>query len=204
MRSPINLQNLVGISLDSIKVDHFMIRRLIEAAQSSLKDAKLKSLSNEGRFDLAYKAIMQSAKAALQAKGYRVLTSKPGHHQIMLQALPLTIGLDKASLILLDHLRKQRNAIDYSGDLVSDALTTEAITQAETLLNLVQTLLIPVINLEDTNSEWIDPDDAPELTEEDLKRGIWKINGRIVSEAEGRAAFAERLRNISKDEAGKT
>jgi hypothetical protein len=43
-----------------------MIRRLIEAAQSSLKDAKLKSLSNEGRFDLAYKAIMQSANAALQ------------------------------------------------------------------------------------------------------------------------------------------
>ena len=122
----------------------------------------------------------------------------------MLQALPLTIGLDKASLILLDHLRKQRNAIDYSGDLVSDALTTDVITQAETLLNLVQTLLIPVINLEDTNPEWIDPDDAPELTEEDLKRGIWKINGRIVSEAEGRAAFAERLRNISKNKAGKT
>ena len=90
----------------------------------------------------------------------------------MLQALPLTVGIDKASLILLDHLRKQRNAIDYSGDLVSDALTTEAITQAETLLNLVQTLLIPVIHLEDTNSEWIDPDDAPELTEEDLKRSI--------------------------------
>ena len=143
MRPPINLQNLVGISLDSIEIDHFMIRRLIEAAQSSLKDAKLKSLSNEGRFDLAYKAIMQSAKAALQAKGYRVLTSKPGHHQLMLQALPLIIGLDKASLILLDQLRKQRNAIDYSGDLVSDALTVEVIAQAENLLNQVKACLIP-------------------------------------------------------------
>ena len=120
-----------------------MIRRLIEAAQSSLKDAKLKSLSNEGRFDLAYKAIMQSANAALQAKGYRVLTSKPGHHQLMLQALPFTIGLDKASLILLDQLRKQRNAIDYSGDLVSDALTVEVIERADSLLKLVQTCLTP-------------------------------------------------------------
>ena len=120
-----------------------MIHRLIEAAQSSLKDAKLKSLSNEGRFDLAYKAIMQSANAALQAKGYRVLTSKPGHHQLMLQALPLTIGLDKASLILLDQLRKQRNAIDYSEDLVSDALTVEVIAQAENLLNQVKACLIP-------------------------------------------------------------
>jgi uncharacterized protein (UPF0332 family) len=115
-----------------------MIRRLIEAAQSSLQDAKLKTISNESRFDLAYKAIMQMSKAALQAKGYRVLTSKPGHHQLMLQALPLTIGLDKTRLILLDQLRKQRNAIDYSGDLVSDALTSEAITQAESLLTLVK------------------------------------------------------------------
>ncbi|MBU3563792.1 DNA-binding protein [Polynucleobacter sp. Tro8-14-1] len=132
------LQNLVGISLDSIEIDRLMIRRLIEAAQSSLQDAKLKTISNESRFDLAYKAIMQMSKAALQAKGYRVLTSKPGHHQLMLQALPLTIGLDKTRLILLDQLRKQRNAIDYSGDLVSDALTSEAITQAESLLTLVK------------------------------------------------------------------
>ncbi|WP_216217800.1 MULTISPECIES: hypothetical protein [Polynucleobacter] len=41
---------------------------------------------------------MQLANAALQAKGYRVLTSKPGHHQLMLQALPLTVGLDKSIL----------------------------------------------------------------------------------------------------------
>lgn len=55
-----------------------------------------------------------------------------------------------------------------------------------------------------TPEEWIDPDDAPEITEEDLKRGIWAINRRIVSGAEGRAAFAERLRDIFKDEAGNT
>jgi HEPN domain-containing protein len=114
-----------------------MVRRLIDAARASLQDAKFNSLSNEGRFDLAYKAIMQLANAALQAKGYRVLTSKPGHHQLMLQALPLTIGLDQSSLIMLDQLRKQRNAIDYSGDLVSDALVAEAIAQAQTILDLV-------------------------------------------------------------------
>ncbi|WP_215315539.1 DNA-binding protein [Polynucleobacter sp. MWH-UH2A] len=113
-----------------------MVRRLIDAAHVSLQDAKLNSLSNEGRFDLAYKAIMQLANAALQAKGYRVLTSKPGHHQLMLQALPLTIGLDQSSLIMLDQLRKQRNATDYSGDLVSDALVAEAIAQAQALFDL--------------------------------------------------------------------
>lgn len=145
MRSPISLQNIVGISLDSIEVDYLMIRKLLEAARASLRDAKFNDISNESRFDLAYKAIMQSAKAALQAKGYRVLTSKPGHHQLMLQVLPFTIGLDKNNLILLDHLRMQRNAIDYSGDIVSDGLTIEAIAQAENLLDLVQTYLGPAI-----------------------------------------------------------
>lgn len=141
MRLPINLKNLIGISLDSIELDKLMIQRLLEASQSSLQDAKLNSLSNESRFDLAYKAIMQLANAALQAKGYRVLTSKPGHHQLMIQALPLTVGLDNTTVILLDQLCKQRNAIDYSGDIVSDTLTSEVITQAESLLKLTQNCL---------------------------------------------------------------
>lgn len=123
-----------------------MIQRLIEAAKSSLQDAKLNSISNESRFDLAYKAIMQLANAALQAQGYRVLTSKPGHHQLMIQTLPLTVGLDNASVILLDQLRKQRNAIDYAGDIVSDALTVEVITQAEALLKLIQNGLSPAMH----------------------------------------------------------
>jgi uncharacterized protein (UPF0332 family) len=144
MRLPINLKNLIGISLDSIELDNLMIQRLLEAAQSSLQDAKLNTLSNESRFDLAYKAIMQLANAALQAKGYRVLTSKPGHHQLMIQVLPLTIGLDNTTVILLDQLRKQRNAIDYLGDIVSDALTSDVITQAETLLKLVQKSVIQI------------------------------------------------------------
>lgn len=137
----ITLQNLVGISLDSIPVDVFMVRRLIDAARMSLQDAKLHSLSNESRFDLAYKAIMQLANAALGAKGYRVLTSKPGHHQLMLQALTQTTGLDHSSLILLDQLRKQRNAIDYSGDLVSDDLSAEVMAQAHNLFDLIVTSL---------------------------------------------------------------
>lgn len=47
---------------------------------------------------------------------------------------------------------------------------------------------------------WIDPDDATELTDAELKRAVWSINGIIVSEAEGRAAFASRLKDIAKAE----
>jgi hypothetical protein len=137
-RPDITLQNLIGISLETIEIDNLMVRRLYEAAQSSLQDAQLTTISHESRFDLAYKAIMQLSNASLQANGYRVLTSKPGHHQLMLQSLPLTVGLDRSHLIVLDQLRKQRNAIDYSGDIISEALLSEAIKQAQFLMELVK------------------------------------------------------------------
>lgn len=47
------------------------------------------------------------------------------------------------------------------------------------------------------NPEWHDPDDAPEITAEDLKRGIWAIDGKVVSENEGRAAFTRKLQEYS-------
>ena len=131
--------NLLGVSLDSIEPDAATIQRLLEAAQASLADAQLPNLSTEGRFDMAYKAIMQLANAALQANGFRTLTSKPGHHQTMIQTLPRTIGLDTATMVLLDQMRKQRNVIDYDGDLVSDSLADEAVKQAMALLSQVRT-----------------------------------------------------------------
>ncbi|BDW10726.1 hypothetical protein PSHI8_08080 [Polynucleobacter sp. SHI8] len=77
---------------------------------------------------------MQLSNIALQANGYRTLTSKPGHHQIMIQSLPQTIGLENDVMILLDQMRKQRNVIDYSGDLVSTSLANEAVRQAGLLI----------------------------------------------------------------------
>ena len=133
-----SLDNLVGKTLEAITADPVSIQRLLEAARRSLADATLPSLSSEGRFDMAYKAIMQAANAALQANGYRTLTSKPGHHQTMVQSLPQTIGLEPAVMVLLDSLRKQRNVIDYSGDQVSGSMADEAVNQAERLLQHVE------------------------------------------------------------------
>ena len=47
------------------------------------------------------------------------------------------------------------------------------------------------------NPEWVDPDDAPEMTAEDLKRGIWAIDGKVVSGNEGKAAFSRKLQEYS-------
>jgi uncharacterized protein (DUF4415 family) len=37
---------------------------------------------------------------------------------------------------------------------------------------------------------WVDPDDAPELTEEDLQRGSWKIGAQVVTRREAQATIA--------------
>lgn len=130
------LDNLVGISLEPVEPDLLTIRRLLNAAQRNIHDSHLPGLSNENRFDAAYKAIMQIANAALQTRGFRTLTSKPGHHQTMIQSLVKTLDINVETVIVLDALRKQRNVADYSGDLVTDAAVKECIAQAQLLLDI--------------------------------------------------------------------
>ena len=129
------LDNLIGTQLEAVEPDRAGVERLLEAANRSLSDAALFGLSNEGRFDMAYKAVMQIASAALRANGYRTPTNRPGHHQTMIQSLPKTIGVDHDTMILLDGLRKQRNVIDYSGDTVSASMVDEAVDEARLLMD---------------------------------------------------------------------
>ena len=135
------LDNLIGKLLERIEPDPVSVKRLLDAAERNIVDAELIQLSNENRFDVAYKAIMQLANAALQASGFRTLTSKPGHHQTMIQSLVKTVGIDTDRMIVLDALRKQRNIADYSGDLVEDAAVAECILQAKQLLALTRAWL---------------------------------------------------------------
>ena len=132
------LQNLLGISLDAITPDAAQLAKLFAAAQRNIADAQLEGLSTENRFDAAYKAIMQLAMLALNANGYRTLTSKPGHHQTAIQTLTLTLGLPQSKVIVLDALRKQRNLSDYSGDLVPESAAAECLSSAKELLKHVR------------------------------------------------------------------
>ena len=133
-----SLDNLVGISLEKITPDATIIARLLAAAKRNIADARVEAISPENRFDAAYKAIMQLANAALQANGFRTLTSKPGHHATMIQALSQTVGVDRKEVVVLDALRKQRNVADYSGDVVPPGVVEECILHAEALLALVE------------------------------------------------------------------
>lgn len=133
------LQNLLAIqSLVEFKAQRDDVQRLLMAAARNLNDASVTAISDENRFDAAYKCLMQCAMASLMAHGFRTSTSKPGHHQIAIQSLALTIGLDSTTIIVLDGLRRQRNISDYDGDPVSPAAVEECRYQAQALLDHVR------------------------------------------------------------------
>lgn len=103
------------------------VQRLLTAVDRNLTDAALKQNSAETRFDCGYKAIMQCALIAMLASGYRPSTNSPGHHQTMIQSLPLTLGVSNDTWIVLDALRKKRNLADYAGAPLELSAAEEAI-----------------------------------------------------------------------------
>ncbi len=130
-----SLENLLKIGqLKEHRPNAEEIERLLVAAQRNLRDAKVTSISAETRFDAAYKAIMQSALAALMMHGYRPDTNRPGHHMTVVQSVPLTAGIAAKRVVVLDALRRQRNVADYSGDDIDDSTAEHCITEAERLI----------------------------------------------------------------------
>lgn len=129
------LENLLRIGkLKAHAADEREIVRLLDSAQRGLKDAGVASLSSDSRLDLAYRAMMQAALAAVLANGYRPSTSEPGHHQLLLQTLPKTIGMASGRVQVLEAFRKARNQSDYRGVPVSDAMARECAEHAQRLL----------------------------------------------------------------------
>ena len=139
------MQNLLKIGqLKTHPPDAAEIARLLAAARRNLVDAAVTSISPRSvpkRFDAAYKAIMQSALAALMANGFRPDTNRPGHHMTVVQGLSLTIMLDAPRVTVLDTLRRKRNLADYTGDDIDDTTAEHCIEAAEQLLKDVKAWL---------------------------------------------------------------
>ena len=133
-----SLENLLKIGqLKAHPSDAEEIERLLNAARRNLRDARVASISAETRFDAAYKAIMQSALAALMMHGYRPDTNRPGHHMTVVQSVPLTIGVTATRVAVLDTLRRQRNVADYTGDEIDESTAEHCIKEANRLLEEV-------------------------------------------------------------------
>ena len=113
------------------------LQRLLEAARRNLKDAQLAGLRAESRFDIAYKAVMQCALLAMMAHGYRPSTNEPGHHALVIQSLPKTLGMPAEEMVVLDALRRKRNLNDYSGAGVSELEAESCLRAARRLISQV-------------------------------------------------------------------
>ncbi len=133
------LQNLLRIGrVKEHEATPAEVQRLLAAVDRNLADTAVEGLSDETRFDAAYKAVMQCALVAMLAAGYRPSTSAPGHQQTMIQSLPLTLGVAKDVWVVLDALRKQRNSNDYTGQPISVSTVTECVSQAKALRKVLR------------------------------------------------------------------
>ena len=98
-------------------------------------------LSPDWSLNIAYSAVLQAARAALAAAGYRAPTGE-GHHYVVLQSLAHTIGLDPGSVHKLDALRKRRHMATYTrAGTVSDREARDAIALIERVGADVETWL---------------------------------------------------------------
>lgn len=133
------LENLLRIGkLHEHAASKVEIARLLASAEQTLEDARLPLLRGGSRMDLAYRVIMQSALTAILANGYRPATNEPGHHQLIIQSLPTTIGLDAERVRVLDAYRAARNQNDYRGTPVADSVANECVEHAAELLAAVR------------------------------------------------------------------
>jgi hypothetical protein len=136
------LANLLKIGhLKEHQTSPVEVARLLRAASQSIADARGHTISAATRFDAAYKAVMQCSLVALMANGYRPDTKKPGHHAMVIQSLPKTLGLDTTRVAVLDTLRHKRNVTDYTGEGIDDESLRVCIEEAVRLLEDVEAWL---------------------------------------------------------------
>lgn len=134
-----NLLNLARIGqLDQVALSVELVKRMLAAAKQRLRDAEFTQNSSETRFDCAYTTIRTVADIGLHLHGFRTSTSRPGHHQTAIQCLAYTLGIDDATVRVLDGLRKQRNVSDYDGEPVTDAALKECLKQAKALVTRIK------------------------------------------------------------------
>lgn len=117
------------------------IDRLLDSADLRLRDASVPGLGADSRFGLAYDAILKAALAAMLASGYRPVTSEPGHHQTLIQALVKTVQWEPQAVVVLEAYRKLRNKSDYEGEPVGESVAAACIGSARQLLDGVRHLV---------------------------------------------------------------
>ena len=116
------------------------IKDLLKIAERDLKDCKVKGISLDWQFNIAYNAALQLARAVLFASGYRA--SHESHHHRVIQSLALTLKLDPLAVKKFDMFRTKRNFSDYeAAGAVSEVEVREMAQLAERIREVAYHLL---------------------------------------------------------------
>jgi uncharacterized protein (UPF0332 family) len=125
----IELANTPDTPLQATKtVNKVQVQSWLNEAGLKYQDAGRSANSNGTRLDTAYDATFFCALAVLASVGYRA-TSKPGHHEVAMEAAASTMKLQSTLYDEIEALRTWRNR-KYQGSFsadaqdVGDALTT--------------------------------------------------------------------------------
>jgi hypothetical protein len=136
------LDNLVRIGqLKAEPCNEAEARRMLAMARTRLADARVASVSPEGRFTSAYNAAHAAAPAALRWHGYRSES-----RYTVFQCLSHTVNWPAARWRVLDAAHQKRNLAEYEG-----VLDVEESTIAE-LSALVAELIADAAKLVDSQN----------------------------------------------------
>ena len=131
------LDNLVRIGkLKQEAPSQIEFDSLIRSGQLRLEDARNKSNSLEGRFDLAYNAAHALCLAALRWHGYR-----PENRYVVFQTLPHTLGTETAVWRTLAKCHQHRNVAEYEGHIdIDEQLLNDLVACAKNVYSSVSKL----------------------------------------------------------------
>ncbi|MET0659147.1 MAG: hypothetical protein ABW110_13430 [Steroidobacteraceae bacterium] len=136
MTSPFLSLSGAGKPLKAEPADAKEFAGLLRSGTARLKDAENKTLSIEGRFDLAYNAAHALCLAALRWHGYR-----SSHRYIVFQLLPHTLRLGPEVWRILSKCHDIRNLGEYEGDLnIDERIVADLIGACRLVASKVQSL----------------------------------------------------------------
>jgi hypothetical protein len=104
------------------------IHGIFQLVDRDITDASSESISNDSRFTIAYRAILNLCLIPLRCRGYRVAKGQ-SHHQRTIESIVLTLGEEyRDRMDYYNDTRSSRNIIDY------DTAWTISLTSAEEII----------------------------------------------------------------------
>ena len=124
------------------RTDRQEIRDLLAMVDRDLEESETGTHSPGWKLSIAYNAVVQAAKAALAATGYRDPKSNRSHHYYTIQSLRFTLNADAATLLKLEAVQKKRNTSEYErAGTVSEREAEDALNPAKTICKRVRARL---------------------------------------------------------------